>query len=353
MLTAAYSGDTTITVTEAEPQPPASGQVQIEVSYVGLCGTDLHILHGNMDARVETPLVFGHEMSGRISAIGSNVSGWNIGDAVTVMPLDWDGTCPACLAGNEHVCQNLDFIGIDSPGALQAYWNVPARVLVPLPDGIALDAAALVEPVAVAVHDVRRSEIAPGEKAVVIGGGPIGVLIATVSRAFGADVAVVELDASRRAQIASLGFATLDPREVDQVAWVEQWTGGAGADVVFEVSGAAAAVLGATSLAKVRGTLVVVAIHPTPREIDLQRVFWRELRILGARVYQRTDFEKAVELVADGTIPSRLLITKIVPLAETRAAFDDLEGGRAMKVLVDVQAGQSVPETEDASGAMA
>ncbi|KQQ93148.1 molecular chaperone GroES [Leifsonia sp. Leaf325] len=341
MLTAAYTGDSTIAIAEAEPQAPDAGQVQIRVAYVGLCGTDLHILHGNMDARVQKPLVFGHEMSGTIAAVGAGVDGWSVGDAVTVMPLDWDGTCPACLAGNEHICQNLDFIGIDSPGALQALWNVPAATLVALPAGIALDAAALVEPVAVAVHDVRRSEIAPGEKAVVIGGGPIGVLIATVARAFGADVAVVELDPNRRALIEALGFATLDPRETDQVAWVEDWTQGAGADVVFEVSGAAAAVLGATALAKVRGTIVVVAIHPTPREIDLQRVFWRELRLLGARVYQRTDFERAVELVADGTIPSAVLISKIVPLSETRAAFDDLQGGRAMKVLVDVQAGQS------------
>ncbi|TFV98221.1 zinc-dependent alcohol dehydrogenase [Leifsonia flava] len=340
MLTAAYTGDSTIAIAEAEPQAPDAGQVQIRVSYVGLCGTDLHILHGSMDARVQTPLVFGHEMSGTIAAVGAGVDGWDVGDAVTVMPLDWDGTCPACLAGNQHICQNLDFIGIDSPGALQALWNVPAATLVALPAGIALDAAALVEPVAVAVHDVRRSEVAPGEKAVVIGGGPIGVLIATVARAFGAEVAVIELDPNRRAQIEALGFATLDPRETDQVAWMEEWTAGAGADVVFEVSGAAAAVLGATALAKVRGTIVVVAIHPTPREIDLQRVFWRELRLLGARVYQRTDFERAVELVADGTIPSAVLISKIVPLSETRAAFDDLQGGRAMKVLVDVQAGQ-------------
>ena len=340
MLTAAYTGDSTITIARAEPAPPRPGEAQLRVAYVGLCGTDLHILHGNMDARVEKPLVFGHEMSGTIAAIGDGVDGWSVGDAVTVMPLAWDGTCPACLAGNSHICQNLDFIGIDSPGALQALWNVPASTLVALPAQIALDAAALVEPVAVAVHDVRRSELVAGEKAVVIGGGPIGVLIATVARAFGAEVAVIELDPRRRAQIASLGFDTLDPREVDQVAWVEAWTGGAGADVVFEVSGAAAAVLGATALAKVRGTIVVVAIHPTPREIDLQRVFWRELRILGARVYQRTDFERAVELIADGTIPSELLITAIVPLAETRAAFDELEAGRAMKVLVDVQAGQ-------------
>src|SRR5215207_813320 len=137
MLTAAYTGDSTITVSEAEPRPPAPGHVQIRVAYVGLCGTDLHILHGSMDARVETPLVFGHEMSGEIAALGEGVTGWTVGDAVTVMPLAWDGTCPACRAGNEHICHNLDFIGIDSPGALQAYWNVPAEVLVALPRGTA------------------------------------------------------------------------------------------------------------------------------------------------------------------------------------------------------------------------
>ncbi|WP_374315376.1 zinc-binding dehydrogenase [Microbacterium sp.] len=339
MLTATYSGNRTIEVSEAEPSAPEPGQVQIAVAYTGLCGTDLHIFHGSMDARVQTPLVFGHEMSGTIAALGPGVTGWTVGDGVTVMPLAWDGTCPACLAGNEHICQNLDFIGIDSPGSLQALWNVPAETLVRLPAGVALDHAALVEPVAVAVHDVRRANLQRGDTAVVIGGGPIGVLIATVARHFGADVLVIELDEKRRTQIEGLGFATLDPRERDQVAAVEEWTGGAGADVVFEVSGAAQAVLGATSLAKVRGTIVVVAIHPTPREIDLQRVFWRELSILGARVYERRDFETAVELVAEGVIPADLLITRIVPLSATAEAFADLEAGRAMKILVDV-AGQ-------------
>ncbi len=339
MLTASYVGNHTITVTEAEPVAPAQGQVQIRVAFTGLCGTDLHILHGNMDARVSTPLVFGHEMSGTISALGEGVSGWSVGDAVTVMPLDWDGTCPACLAGNQHICQNLNFIGIDSPGALQGYWNVPAGVLVSLPPTLRLDHAALVEPTAVAVHDVRRGNVQPGDKVVVIGGGPIGVLIASVAREFGGSVVVIELDSSRRVQIAALGFETLDPRETDQVEWVTEWTHGAGADIVFEVSGAAAAVLSATDLARVRGTLVVVAIHPVPREMNLQRLFWRELTILGARVYQRIDFEKAVELLEGGIIPAELLITRIVPLSGTQEAFADLESGRAMKILVDVQAG--------------
>lgn len=338
MLTASYVGNHTITVDEAEAVAPSPRQVQIKVAYTGLCGTDLHIMHGNMDARVELPLTFGHEMSGTISMLGENVSGWLVGDPVTVMPLDWDGTCPACLAGNQHICQNLNFIGIDSPGSLQGYWNVPAEVLVALPSTLRLDYAALVEPTAVAVHDVRRGEVKKGDRVVVIGGGPIGVLIASVAREFGGEVVVIELDPTRRAQIAALGFQTLDPRETDQVDWVTKWTDGTGADVVFEVSGAAQAVLGATDLAKVRGTLVVVAIHPTPREINLQRVFWRELRILGARVYERVDFEKAIELLDSGTIPADLLITKIVPITQTQDAFGDLESGLAMKILVDVQA---------------
>jgi len=338
MRTATYIGDHTVQTAEAAPVQPAQGQVQIAVAYTGLCGTDLHIIHGSMDGRVTRPLAFGHEMSGSVAAIGEGVTEWSVGDAVTVMPLQWDGTCPACRAGNSHICQNLVFVGIDSPGSLQELWTVPEDLLVRLPAGISLKHAALAEPVAVAVHDVRRSELAAGDKVVVIGGGPIGVLIATVARHAGAEVTVIEPEPGRRAQIAGLGFATIDPRAEDQVQVVEEWTDGAGADVVFEVSGAAQAVLGATALAKVRGTLVVVAIHPVPREIDLQRLFWRELRILGARVYQRTDFEEAVRLLGEGVIPADELISQVVPLDGIPAAVDDLENGRALKVLVAVGA---------------
>ena len=339
MLAAHYNGNRTMTVSESDQSPPGPGQVQIAVAYNGICGTDLHILSGHMDARVDLPAIIGHEMSGTIAALGDGVAGWSVGDPVTVMPLAWDGTRPACLAGNRHICQNLDFVGIDSPGALQGRWNVDAALLVPLPPTLTLQHAALVEPTAVAVHDVRRAELEPGQKAVVIGGGPIGVLIAAVAHSFGGEVVVIELDDKRRERIAELGFTVLDPRD-DTVSWVEEWTGGAGADVVFEVSGAAAAVLGAVDYAKVRGTLVVVAIHPEPRPINLQRVFWRELRLLGARVYQREDFDTAVALLDSGEIPADALITKTVPLAEIQSAFDALTGGEAMKILIDVQAGR-------------
>jgi 2-desacetyl-2-hydroxyethyl bacteriochlorophyllide A dehydrogenase len=338
MLAVNYVGDRTMTVEEREPADLRPGEVRIAVAYVGICGTDLHVFHGDMDGRVSKPATIGHEMSGTIVDLGAGVEGWSIGDAVTVMPLVWDGTCPACRAGNEHICQHLDFIGIDSPGALQQYWSVPASTLVRLPSEVSLRDAALVEPVAVAVHDVRRSELGAGDKAVVIGAGPIGVLIATVAATVGAEVVIAEIDPARRATAAALGLATLDPSAVDQTAWVEEWTGGAGADVVFEVSGAAAAVQGATDLVKVRGTLVVVAIHPQPRPLDLHRVFWRELRILGARVYQRRDFERAAELVAEGKVPVDELVTGVVPLTEVQSAFGVLEAGQAMKLLIEVNA---------------
>jgi (R,R)-butanediol dehydrogenase/meso-butanediol dehydrogenase/diacetyl reductase len=338
VLTANYVGDREIEIRQKDPEPVAPGQVQIEVAYTGICGTDLHIFHGDMDARVDIPAIVGHEMSGIVVEVGDGVTQWNAGDHVTVMPLDWDGACPACIAGNQHICHNLNFIGIDSPGALQRFWNVKADALVALPKHLRLDHAALVEPIAVAVHDVRRGEVATGDHVVVIGGGPIGVLIATVAKHTGADVVVVEVDAGRRAAIADLGFQVLDPTTADLVGWVNDWTGGAGADVAFEVSGAAAAVLGSTDLVKVRGTVVIVAIHPQPRPINLQRVFWRELRLLGARVYERTDFERAIELLDGGVIPADALISSVRPITDTAAAFADLESGRGMKVLIDLGA---------------
>jgi (R,R)-butanediol dehydrogenase / meso-butanediol dehydrogenase / diacetyl reductase len=336
MKGAAYVGAGRLKTMTMDVAPPGPGQLQIAVAYCGLCGTDLHIVHGDMDARVRTPLVFGHETSGTVAAIGPGVEAWKVGDPLTVMPLVWDGTCPACLAGHQHICQNLVFVGIDSPGGLQQRWNVPASIAVPLPRDLDLRAAALVEPVAVAVHDVRRSGLQVGDHAVVLGGGPIGVLIASVARDAGAHVLVAEVDAARRGRIAELGIEVIDPFSADMAAEVDSRTDGVAADVVFEVSGSAAAARSTTALAKVRGTIVVVAIHSAAREIDLQRVFWRELRLLGARVYQRSDFDRAIELLRRDLVPAEALISGVVPLEETASAINDLSAGRAMKVLVNV-----------------
>jgi len=334
MLAAHYEGSGSIRVRETEPRSPGPGEVQIAVAYTGICGTDLHILHGAMDHRVGPSAVLGHEMSGRIGALGPQVAGWAVGDPVSVMPLRWCGDCPACRDGNTHVCHTLTFIGIDSPGSLQERWNVPADVLVRLPADLDLAHAALVEPTAVAVHDVRRAGLLATESAVVIGAGPIGLLIACVARTEAARVLMVEPDSSRRALAVELGFETLDPSGCDVPAAVQAWTQGAGAAVVFEVSSSQQGLDTAVASLAVRGRLVVVGIHPPHRDVDLFRFFWRELTLHGARVYQREDVERAVELVADGAIPADRLISRVEPLAQAAEAFRSLESGGVMKVLV-------------------
>ncbi|MFB8200483.1 zinc-dependent alcohol dehydrogenase [Kitasatospora purpeofusca] len=349
-LAVRYLAARTLDTAPAETPEPGPGEVQLAPAYVGICGTDLHIFHGDMDARVAAPAVLGHEMSGRVVRVGPDVEGWRPGDPVTVMPLRWDGTCPACRAGHRHICQYLDFLGIDSPGALQQRWNVPAAALVRLPDSLPLDRAALVEPTAVAVHDVARAGVRTGEKVVVVGGGPVGVLIALVARAAGAEVRVVEPSAHRRLLAEESGLTAWDPAADDVPALVRRWTGDAGADVAFEVSGAAPGVDTAVDVLGARGRLCLVAIHPRPREVNLHRFFWRELTLVGARLYDRSDFERAVALVADGTVPAERLISKVVPLIEAPAAFEALEGGGdVMKILVDCTAADTV----NARGAVA
>lgn len=339
MLAALYAGNQTFRLERREPRPPGPGEVRVEVAYVGICGTDLHIKHGAMDGRVAIPDVIGHEMSGTVAAVGEGVSRWSPGDRVTVMPLDWCGRCPACVAGHQHVCQNLVFVGIDTAGAMQQAWTVPERLLVRLPPRLGLEFAALTEPLAVAVHDVQRGAVARGDRVLVVGGGPIGLLIACVAAAEGAEVMVSEPNRHRRSVATRLGLRTIDPATGDLTATLDSWTGAAGADIAFEVSGSVAGLEAATHALRVRGRLVVVAIHNHPVPVNLFRVFWRELELIGARVYERRDFERAVALLADGAIPAAELISAVEPLERTLEAFEALESGTGVvKVLIDCRA---------------
>lgn len=336
MFKAVYQGAHSIAVESAEPTEPGSGEVRIDVAFTGVCGTDLHIFHGDMDARVEPPGVIGHEMSGTIEALGDGVPGWSVGDAVSVMPLVWCGLCSACLAGHSHICQNLLFVGIDAPGSMQQSWVVPADTLIAVPPQVSLAEGALIEPTAVAVHDVRRASVQAGEKVLVVGGGPVGTLIALVAHSAGAEVLVAELDPFRRTFAQNLGLATIDPATDDVTDHVQSWTGGAGVPVAFEVSGAEAGVTTAVDALGVRGRLCLVAIHPRPRPVNLHRFFWRELTLIGARLYERSDFERAAELIATGTVPVQQFITRIEPLQCAPAAFKALEDAAGqMKILID------------------
>jgi (R,R)-butanediol dehydrogenase / meso-butanediol dehydrogenase / diacetyl reductase len=331
-----YEGNEQIRIGACAPVAPAAGEVQIRVSHCGICGTDLHVFHGAMDHRITLPAVIGHEMSGIIESVGANVQGWATGDRVTVRPLDSCGACPACRNGHSHVCQQLKFIGIDRPGAMQNLWTVPAYTLHRLPESLSLKQGALIEPIAVACHDVRLGDVAAGEFAVVLGGGPIGTLIALVARQKGARVLVSEMNPFRIRLLREFGIEVVNPAETDLVALVEEQTSGAGADVVFEVTSSKAGAEMMTKLPRVRGRIVVVAIFSQPPQVDLFRFFWRELSLRGARVYEARDFEEAIALAASGALPLDKLITNVCPLDELEWGLRQLEkGGEVMKVLIE------------------
>ncbi len=337
-IAAFYEGKEKVGFGVGTPVAPGPDDVQIAVAYCGVCGTDLHIFHGHMDHRVTLPQVIGHEMSGTVQAVGSNVTAWKPGDRVTVRPLDHCGHCPACRAGHSHICMNLKFIGIDRPGAMQSLWTVPSHTLHRLPASVGFQQGALIEPLAVACHDVRMAALKAGEYAVVQGGGPIGMLVALVARHVGARVLLAEVNPFRIALAGQLGLEACNPLEADLVHMVEDATGGAGADVVFEVAGAPSAAAMMTKLVRVRGRVVIVAVYPKPVEVDLFKLFWREITMIGTRVYEPEDFELAISLAGSGALPLDKVITNVLPLQSLGDAFQAMDsGGEALKILMRCQ----------------
>lgn len=332
-----YEGNHSFTMKTTEKQPLQKGEVRLKMAYVGVCGTDVHIYHGKMDARVKPPQIIGHEVSGVIEELGEGVADWKVGENVTVRPLNPGAEMPSDN-GFRHIGQNLKFIGIDSAGGMQQYWNVPAFTLHKLPENLSLQLGAMIEPLAVACHDVRLGEVVAGENAVVIGGGPIGLLVALVARQKGANVMISEVNKSRIEFIQSLGFQTVNPIEQDLVQVVEAFTNGAMADVVFEVSGVQAGVTAMTQLPKVRGRIVMVAIHSEPKAVDLFRFFWREIKLVGARVYEPEDFDEAIALAANGTLPLEKMITQVSPLEDAKKVFETIDQNPAgMKYLLEIK----------------
>lgn len=332
-----YRGNKSFAVEQTTIAPPAENEVAIRIAFCGVCGTDMHVYHGNMDARVGHNRILGHEMSGVVEAVGAAVQGIAVGQKAVVRPLDHCGDCPACNAGHKHVCHNLKFLGLDTDGAMQEIWTVPAHTVHILPDEIRMDHAALIEPLAVACHDVRLSALKKGEDVLVIGGGPIGVLVAMVARDAGGNVVISEVNENRIAIAQKLGFDTINPVSEDLPAKINERTGNKGAEVVFEVSGTQPGADAMTACAATKARIVMVAIHAQKPTIDMFQFFWRELQLIGARVYEGEDYENAIALIAAGSIDADTVITDVSPLSDIQTAFESLDASpTALKSLIKV-----------------
>ncbi len=309
MKSAQYRGNRSVAVGSSEVIKPGPGEARLEVSYCGICGTDIHIFHGAMDQRVHMPQIIGHEVSATVAEVGDGVGAVAAGDRVAVRPLFF-GEPASFDKGFAHVGKNLKFIGIDMPGGMQSSWTVPAYTLHKLPESLSMEQGAMIEPAAVACHDVRLGEVKSGETCVVIGGGPIGLLIALVAIEKGARVILSEVNESRLSLAETLGIEVINPSQVSLSQAVSALTEGAMADCVFEVSGSAAGVEVMTDLPNVRGRIVMVAIHPQPKPVNLFKFFWSEIKMIGARLYEEQDFDEAIRMAASGNLQLDKLITQ-------------------------------------------
>lgn len=335
MRAAFYQGARTFTTGEMAPPRPGPDDALLRVRRVGICGTDLHIFQGHLDHRVPKGGIIGHETFGEIVE-APQASGFKGGDRVVVEPVVFCGSCRACAMGASYLCYKLKVLGVDLPGGMQEYWAVRATRLLRVPDTISDDHAALLEPLAVAVHDVARAEVKPGDAVLVFGGGPIGTLIALVARHRGARVAVVEVNPFRLEILKGFGLERVGP-DTDVVAWADQWTDGTGVDIAFEVTGNPVAARTVADVVRVWGTVSIVAIHAEPVPVNLYQMFARELVMHGSRLYARADWEEAIRLVASGAVPVAPLVSRRIPLEALQRGMEEaLGGGPVMKVLVEI-----------------
>ena len=258
------------------------------------------------------------------------------GDRVVINPVVSCGECRACKMGAAYVCYNLKVRGVDVDGGMRELYPVPVDRLLKVPDTLSDDHAALIEPLAVATHDVNRAQVKPGDAVLVFGGGPIGALIAMVCRHRGARVAVAEINPFRVDMLKGLGLEVVGP-DRDVMTFVKDWTQGEGVDVSFEVTGNPKAVRLMTDVVRVWGTISIVAIHSEPMPVNLLAMFSRELNMHASRLYTWEAWEEAIRLAAAGAVTLGPLVSRKIPLEALGEGMEQaLKGGPVMKVLVDL-----------------
>lgn len=338
MLAAKLENKEQLVIKEIEKPILRNGEALIKVLYAGVCGSDVTVYSGKHPTAT-FPVVLGHEILGIIEDIRSDKPiQFKIGDRVTVDPLISCGVCEACRKGFYHVCKELKLLGIHEDGGYAQYTKASIDKLVKVSDKLPDQIAALAEPFAVGFHVLSRSELKLGDMALVIGAGPIGLIIAIAAKAAGASRVVISEINEKRLDLAKvLGFETINPREVDVMSDINEITDGNGFDVVYEVSGSKAGILLTTSACKIRGTIVPLSLSGLPVEFELGKVSFKEMRVIGTRVYPYMDFVNGVKLLErmSDEYDLNMLISDILPLQEAQKAIDSMiSGANVSKILI-------------------
>jgi (R,R)-butanediol dehydrogenase/meso-butanediol dehydrogenase/diacetyl reductase len=333
---------------EVSEPSPRDGEVKVKVKWCGICGGDINAYdvgspiiptqRPHPRTGKTAPVILGHEFSGEVVEAASGAGGFRPGERVVVRPTLVCYQCHWCRRGQFVQCASLATIGLAADGAFAPYVVAPADCVYRIPDQLSDEIAAFCEPVAVAVHAVKRARIAPGDTVAVIGAGPIGLLVLQAARACGAGkVFVVEPMANRRELARELGATeVLDPREGDAGKAIGKLTDNRRVDVSFECAGPPAAMVTAAKVCQRGGTIVAVGVWETPYEFPFAELWMREQTIVTSQGYA-DEFPVARDLLADGRIRVQPMITARIRLDDIGKAFQDLTGGRRdefIKILV-------------------
>jgi (R,R)-butanediol dehydrogenase/meso-butanediol dehydrogenase/diacetyl reductase len=277
------------------------------VSHCGICGSDLHFV---LEGWGRPGSIEGHEWSGRVVAVGADVTRWAVGDELVGGPSPRCGECEYCRAGRPALCiaRNSPGVSVHRDGAFAQYVRAHEDGLLRVPDGVGLREAALAEPLAVALHGLTRGGVQAGQRVLVTGAGPIGALSVAAARARGvADIVVSEPHPKRRALAERLGATTVEPEELTAPGFPGDVVDDP-FDVVLECSGNRAAMEAGLGQLKRGGTLVLVGAGMHAPRFDPNRILLNELVITGAFVYDQGGFARALELLASGKLPNDLLV---------------------------------------------
>lgn len=325
------------------PRPaPVAGEVEIELAFVGYCGSDLTSYRGQ-NPLVSYPRVPGHEVAGTIVGLGAEVAGLAVGQTVTVLPYFNCGTCRACKAGRPNACVNNQTMGVQREGAMTSRIVVPQEKVIPV-EGLPLRDIALIEPCSVGFHAVNRAQVAAGETVVILGCGMIGLGALMGSCRAGATVIVVDLSPGKLETARQLGAThTICPADgdvADQIAALLP----EGPDVVIEAVGSSTTFLQAVDIVGQCGRVVYIGYAKDPVSYDTKRFLTKELDIRGARNALRSDFDTVIAWLKLHPEAGDLIVTATAPLDEAPAALAQWHEnpGAYTKILVRFDAATNV-----------
>ncbi len=332
-----YLGPNKVEVREHTLGELQDGYARIRVKYCGVCGSDMGIYHGT-HPRAQAPLILGHEFIGTITEIKNGSGRFSVGQRILLYPQISCGTCYACRHDMIFACQTINYFGIDRPGGMAEYADIPEEYLIALPDGISDVAASVVEPLAVTLHAIKKADIAPNSNVLIIGAGPIGILLAIGLQQHGTDnIWFSEVNKANAQKCQELGFSAINPMEEDLVTRCIQITKGDGMDCVFECSGSPAVTETMTQLCRIGGTICIVSTHKKPSAVMLRDVMFKELCMIGARGYSYSEYVDTVDFARK--IGKRLedAVSHIIPLTDAENVFELILDSNTptTKVLID------------------